>query len=113
MVEEEKFFAWLDGELPPEEAAQVEAEVAADPELSRKAEEHRAMAARLRGAFDMVAAAPLPDGIAAAVRPRDNVVELGKAREEFLSQHLRYRRRQWQRRSRSVCSPGTCSRAAQ
>lgn len=82
MVEEEKFFAWLDGELPSEEAARVEAEVAADPELSRKAEEHRAMAARLRGAFDMVAAAPLPDGIAAAVRPRDNVVELGKAREE-------------------------------
>ena len=51
MVEEEKFFAWLDGELPPEEAARVAAEVAADPELSRMAEEHRAMAAGLRGAF--------------------------------------------------------------
>ena len=47
MVEEEKFFAWLDGELPAEEAARVEAEVAANPELSRKAEEHRAMAAKL------------------------------------------------------------------
>ncbi|HJR83314.1 MAG TPA: hypothetical protein VJ775_05255 [Sphingomicrobium sp.] len=82
MVEEEKFFAWLDGELPAEEAAQVEAEVAADPELSRKAEEHRAVAARVKGAFGAIASAPVPDRIAAAARPaQENVVDLGKARE--------------------------------
>ena len=61
MIEEEEFFAWLDGELPPEEASRIEAEVAASPELSRKAEEHRAMAAKLKGAFGAIAAAPVPD----------------------------------------------------
>ena len=79
MVEEEKFFAWLDGELSPEEAARIEAEVAADPELLRKAVEHRAMGASLKGAFDAIAGAPVPDRIAAA--PRDNVVDLAQARE--------------------------------
>jgi hypothetical protein len=83
MVEEEKFFAWLDGELPPEEASRIEAEVAASPELSRRAEEHRAMAARLRGAFDSVAVAPVPEQIAAAVRPaQENVLDLSAAREK-------------------------------
>ena len=83
MVEEGKFFAWLDGELSPEEAAQVAAAVAASPELSRKAEEHRAMAASLRGAFGAVAAAPVPERVAAAVRPApDNVMDMARARED-------------------------------
>ena len=38
MTEDEKFFAWLDGELPPAEAAEMEAKVVADPALSRLAE---------------------------------------------------------------------------
>ena len=79
MIEEEKFFAWLDGELSPEEASRVKAAVAADPELSRKADEHRAMAAGLRGAFASVADAPLPESIAAAVRP-DNVLDFAQGR---------------------------------
>ena len=32
MTDDEKFFAWLDGELGPAEAAEMEAKVAADPE---------------------------------------------------------------------------------
>ena len=80
MIEEEKFFAWLDGELSPEEASRVEAAVAADPELSRKADEHRAMAASLRGAFASVADAPVPESIAVALRP-DNVVDFAQARK--------------------------------
>ena len=83
MVEDEKFFAWLDGELPPEEAAQVAAAVAAIPALSRKAEEHRAMTVRLKGAFGAVAAAPVPDRIAAAASPaQGNVMDFGRAREK-------------------------------
>jgi hypothetical protein len=83
MVEDEKFFAWLDGELPADEAAQVEAEVTADPELSRKAEEHRALAACLTGAFGTVAASPLPQRLAAAAHPPEGkVVGLAAAREE-------------------------------
>lgn len=58
-VSDETFFAWLDGELTPEEAARVAAAVAADPALAARAEEHRALAARLRGAFDPVAREPM------------------------------------------------------
>ena len=82
MVDEEKFFAWLDGELPPEEAAEVERQVAADPELSRLADEHRAMTAGLRGAFDSVADAPVPERLREAARPRSaKVIDFAACRE--------------------------------
>jgi hypothetical protein len=82
MVEDEKFFAWLDGELPADEAARVEAEVAADSRLSKLAEEHRKMAAGLRGAFADVEAQPVPERLAGMVRgQRSKVVDLAEARE--------------------------------
>ena len=82
MVDEEKFFAWLDGELPPEEAAEVERQVAADPELARLAEQHRTMAAGLRGAFDSVAVAPVPEPLRKAARPRPaKVIDIAACRE--------------------------------
>jgi hypothetical protein len=65
-IADERFFAWLDGELPPEEAASVEAEVARSPELTRAAHEHRAMQAQLKAAFDTIAEAPVPQGLPAA-----------------------------------------------
>jgi hypothetical protein len=82
MVDEEKFFTWLDGELPADEAARVEAEVAADPDLLRRADEHRAMVARLRAAFESVEAQPVPERIAARSAPQENVVDLGARREK-------------------------------
>lgn len=54
MTEEEEFFAWLDGELTPVDAARVEARVAASPALTVEARTHREMNARLRAAFDPV-----------------------------------------------------------
>lgn len=80
MVEEEEFFAWLDGELSPEEAARVEAEVAADPELSKLAVEHRAMTAGLRGAFGTVEAQPIPAGLGSLVDRDDKIVSLAEVR---------------------------------
>lgn len=80
MVEEEEFFAWLDGELSPEEAARVEAEVAADPELSKLAVEHRAMTAGLRGAFGTVEAQPIPAGLGSLVDREDKIVSLAEVR---------------------------------
>ena len=75
MVSDETFFAWLDGELSPEEAARVEAEVAVDAELALRAEQHRAMQSRLSGAFDPVAQAPVPERLLATLRqPESNVI---------------------------------------
>lgn len=57
-MDDEKFFAWLDGELEPDEARQVAEEVAASHELSARAEEHRRLADGLRGAFSTVLEEP-------------------------------------------------------
>jgi hypothetical protein len=75
MIDDDKFFAWLDGELGPTEAADVEAKVASDPELSRLAEEHRALKQQLRGAFDPIATAPMPERLQAALRPSAEIVD--------------------------------------
>lgn len=68
-IDDTKLFAWLDGELDASEAAEVEAEVAADPRLTAMAEQHRAFETRVRDAFDTVAAAPVPQRLADAVKP--------------------------------------------
>lgn len=82
MVDERKFFAWLDGELEQEEAAEVERQVAADPELARAADEHRGMAAGLRGAFDTVTDAPVPERLREAARPRSaKVIDIAACRK--------------------------------
>ena len=71
MMDDEKFFAWLDGELEVAEANAVAALVAADPALRRKADAHRGLKARLGEAF-----AP----VAVAVPVRSNVVDLAGVR---------------------------------
>jgi len=83
MVSDETFFAWLDGELDPAEAARVEAEVAVDAKLSAMAAEHRAMQARLRRSFDPLLDAPLPEPLLAAVRnpPQAEIIDFSQAKE--------------------------------
>lgn len=51
MTDDEEFFAWLDGELDDDKAAEVEVRVAASPELTARAGDHRRVAASLRNAF--------------------------------------------------------------
>jgi len=80
MTDDEKFFAWLDGELEPKEASEMEARVAANPQLQRLAEQHRALGAQLRGAFDPIAAAPVPERLRSAVRRPANVVDFAAAK---------------------------------
>lgn len=89
MVSDETFFAWLDGELDPAEAARVEMEVAADAKLSAMAKDHRAMQARLMQAFDPLLGAPLPKPLVAAVRnlPQAEVVDLADARARRQFRH--------------------------
>lgn len=75
MIDDEKFFAWLDGELDPSVAAEIEAQVAANPQLRRVAEQHRALGARLKGAFDPIAAAPIPERLHAPIRLSTQIVD--------------------------------------
>jgi hypothetical protein len=87
MVSDETFFAWLDGELDPQEAARVEAEVGSDPRLSAMAAEHRSMQAKLKSAFDSILDAPLPEPLLAAVRtpPQADVIDFAEARKRRVS----------------------------
>lgn len=78
---DEKFFAWLDGELDPAEAAEMEKRVAADPELAQAAAEHRALVGTLRSAFDPVAQAPVPDALSSALRSDATVTQISAWRE--------------------------------
>lgn len=61
-MNDELFFAWLDGELDGVEAERVAALVAGDPALQARADAHRGLGAGLRGAFQAVAddAPPAP-----------------------------------------------------
>jgi hypothetical protein len=79
MTDNDKFFAWLDGELGLGEAAEMEAKVAADPELAHLAEQHRMLGRQLRGAFDPVTADAVPEHLKAAVRPSAEVIDLAAA----------------------------------
>ena len=71
MISDERFFAWLDGELDPAEAAAIDELVAADPELQRRAEAHRSLGAKLGAAFGPVASAPVPERLRNAAAPRE------------------------------------------
>lgn len=79
MTDDPRFYAWLDGELEPAEAAAVAARVEADPELARLAEQHRALNSRLKAAFDPIAAAPVPPSLLAAASPA-KIVDFAEAR---------------------------------
>jgi hypothetical protein len=88
MISDERFFAWLDGELDPAEAAAIGALVAADPALQRRAEAHRALGGGLRAAFDPIAEAPLPARLLEAAGPREaEVVDFGTARDRRLASY--------------------------
>jgi hypothetical protein len=82
MSADEKFFAWLDGELDAAEAADMAARVEADPELAALAEQHRAMQAKMARAFDTITNAPVPERLRNAISPQpSNVVDLAEHRE--------------------------------
>jgi len=84
-IPDERFFAWLDGELPVEEAEEVEAQVVADPELSALAEKHRELRARLVRAFDSVEEAEVPPRLADAVRLKAPANDTGPQLRQWMS----------------------------
>ncbi|MFL6763052.1 MAG: anti-sigma factor [Sphingomicrobium sp.] len=82
MTDDEKFFAWLDGELAEADAAEMEAKVAADPALQLLAREHRALGARLTAAFGPIADAPVPRHLVTTLRPTAKVVDFAAAKRK-------------------------------
>lgn len=80
MISEETFFAWLDGELDSGQARAVDQLVAADPELRRKADAHRALQQRLRSAFNPIVEHQPPEALLDAIHPDAELVELIRRR---------------------------------
>lgn len=80
MTEDEKFFAWLDGELEGADASAMEAKVAQDPKLSKLAQQHRALGKQLKGAFDPIASVPVPDHLQIEPGRSAKIIDLAKAR---------------------------------
>ncbi|HKC02609.1 MAG TPA: anti-sigma factor [Sphingomicrobium sp.] len=80
MVTDETFFAWLDGELDPQKAERIAAEVAADDKLAERAKQHRAMQSRLKGPFDRLLDAEVPDPLLAVVhKPEPEIIDFAAA----------------------------------
>ena len=79
MIDDETLYAWLDGELPADGARRVEAAIADDPVLAARLAAQRSLRTRLRGAFDPIADAPVPPGIAVPLANAD-VAAIGAAR---------------------------------
>jgi hypothetical protein len=82
-ISQEDIAAYVDGELSSEREAEVAAAVAADPELQRQVDAHRALRARLSGHFAPIAEEAVPEALAALLTPKPaEVVDFTAAREK-------------------------------
>jgi hypothetical protein len=81
-ISDEILMAYADGELDLVARAEVEAAMARDPALARAVERHRAMAAKLRKAYEGILDEPLPPALAALAGDEEaaQAVELAGAR---------------------------------
>lgn len=66
----EQIAAFADGQLDDAERAAIEAAIAADPELARQVASHRALRQKLGAHFAPIAESPVPDHLAALLRPQ-------------------------------------------
>ena len=79
MITQEQIAAFADDQLEGDEKAQVEAAIAADPELAAKVAGHRALKAQLAGHYAPIVDQPVPEHLAAMLKP---------AREEAPSENV-------------------------
>ncbi|HYL72262.1 MAG TPA: anti-sigma factor [Candidatus Dormibacteraeota bacterium] len=83
---DETLMAYADGELDAATRAAVESAAAADPQLAQRIARHRALRARLQGAFEPLLAQPVPERLLAVARGTggerrgDNVIAFGARR---------------------------------
>jgi hypothetical protein len=66
--DDETLMAYADGELAPARRAEIDAAIAADPGLALRVAEHRALRARMAGAFSRVLEQPVPERLEDAAR---------------------------------------------
>lgn len=79
----EQIAAYADGQLDDAERAALEAAIAADPALARQVAAHRALRQKLGAHFAPIAQAPVPDHLAALLRPQPAaVIDLDAKRAE-------------------------------
>jgi hypothetical protein len=86
---DETLMAYADGELDASTRAALEAAMASNSELAHRVASHRALAERLRGAFEPVLREPVPERLVAALRgtpstqaPVTNIVDARTTRSE-------------------------------
>ena len=80
-ISDEMLIAYLDGELDEAGTAAVDIALAADAALVDRLEAHVALAKRVRAAYAPVVDEPVPDRLAALIRPAEGkVVELAARR---------------------------------
>ena len=89
-LDEETLMAYVDGELDPPRAAEVEALLAEDAEARATVQMFRDSAAALRGAFDPILREPVPERLLAAVNapPTGKVHDIRLARRGAWSRFL-------------------------
>ena len=76
--DDETLMAYADGELDPAQRAQIDAAIAKDPALALRVEEHRALRARLAGAFSRVLDQPIPERLESAARAHSSAGTQGR-----------------------------------
>lgn len=99
-IADEELIAFLDGELPDDRLAAVEAALAADPALADRAEALAASDHAVRAAFDAVLKEPVPPALLAAATPATPaVIDLAAvraARQQERAAPVAGRLRWWQ-----------------
>jgi hypothetical protein len=101
---DELLMAYADGELDLVARAEIEAAIARDPDVARAVERHRALAARVRTAYDGVLGEGVPDRLAALVAPPGGapVADLAARREARRIAIGRWQLPQWTALAASV-----------
>jgi len=82
-ISEDTLQAYVDGELDAAARAQVEAAIAADPQLASRVQQHRALRKMLSAAYDPVLNEPIPNRLRDAAEVPETptkVVDLGSRR---------------------------------
>lgn len=87
-IDDAKLMAYADGELAPNERAEIERAVAADPALRAQLEAHQRLRSELSQAYAGVTDEPVPERLTAAARgaaPSAQVVDLSARRAARVS----------------------------